>query len=434
MLALRWSRSLPVYYSVRKISKRAFPPSCRREKQNTGAGEHLEEAYIVDYLRSPFSRSRPSQPEKDVFNSLRMDEVLAKLIRKIVERSGIRPKEIGDVITGCALQVDENWTYGGRQPTLLAGLPVEVPAFSLDRACSSSLNAIAIGAMEISQGYSDIVLAGGYEHMTHVPMSDNQHIAPNLKLLLRPEYMKYQMNIGYSMGLTAEKLAEESGIGREEMDRFSLRSHKLASEALEEGWLREEILPVETEHEGSTIIVDRDQCIRTDADIEKMRSLGPVFKQGGVITAGNSAPLNAGASIVMLMSGRKIKEYGLHPISKITSMGWAGVEPSVMGKGPVPASSKVLRTTGLSAGDIDLWEINEAFAVVALYAIRELGLEENRVNVRGGSIAIGHPLGASGARLAGTLSRLLRERGKEKGIATLCVGGGQGFSMLLERV
>ena len=226
----------------------------------------MEEVYIVDYLRSAFSRSRPSQPEKDVFNSLRMDEVLAMLIRKMVERTGIRAADIGDVITGCALQVDENWTYGGRHPVLLAGLPVEVPAFSLDRACSSSLNAAAIGAMEISSGHSDVVLAGGMEHMTHVPMSNNQHITPDFKLLVRPEYLRYQMNIGYTMGLTAEKLAQESGIGREEMDRFSMRSHRLASDALEEGWFGGEILPISVEYEGSTMTVDRDQSIRPDTD------------------------------------------------------------------------------------------------------------------------------------------------------------------------
>ncbi len=393
----------------------------------------MEEVYIVDYLRSAFSRSRPSQPEKDVFNSLRMDEVLAMLIRKMVEITGIRAADIGDVITGCALQVDENWTYGGRHPVLLAGLPVEVPAFSLDRACSSSLNAAAIGAMEISSGHSDVVLAGGMEHMTHVPMSNNQHITPDFKLLVRPEYLRYQMNIGYTMGLTAEKLAQESGIGREEMDRFSMRSHRLASDALEEGWFGGEILPISVEYEGSTMTVDRDQSIRPDTGMEKMKTLPPAFTPDGIITAGNSAPLNAGASLLVLMSGSKLKEYGLKPLARITSMGWAGVEPSVMGKGPVPASRKALAKAGLAVNDIDLWEINEAFAVVVLYAMRELGIDEKKVNVHGGSIAIGHPLGASGARLAGTLARSLQSSGKERGIATLCVGGGQGFSMMMER-
>lgn len=394
----------------------------------------MEDVYLVDYLRSAFSRSRPSQPEKDVFNSLRMDDLLALLIRKVVGRSGIRPAEIGDVITGCALQVDENWLYGGRHPVLLAGLPVEVPAAAIDRACSSSMNAIMMGALEIRDGYSDIVLAGGFEHMTHVPMSNNSHIAPNMKLLVRPEYMKYQMSAGYSMGLTAENLAGVSGITREEMDMFALRSHELASRSLEEGWFSGEIMPVEVESEGGSAVIDRDQSIRGDSTIEQLRALPPVFKQDGLITAGNSAPLNAGASVVMLMSGRKLRESGLRPLARIASMGWAGVEPSLMGKGPVPASEKALARARIGAGDVDLWEINEAFSIVGLYAMRELGIDEKRVNIHGGSVAIGHPLGASGARITGTLARELNEKGKERGVATLCVGGGQGFSILLERV
>lgn len=394
---------------------------------------HVEEVYIVDYMRSAFSRSRPAQPEKDVFNSLRMDDVLGQLIRKVVGRSNVKPSEIGDVITGCALQVDENWLYGGRHPLLLAGLPVEVPAAAVDRACSSSMNAIMMGALEIRDGYSDVVIAGGFEHMTHVPMSNNQHISPNMKLLLRPEYMRYQMSVGYSMGLTAEKLAAESGITREAMDMFALRSHSLASSSMDEGWFRDEIMPVDVEQNGSRLTVDRDQSIRSDTTIEQMRQLPPVFKQDGVITAGNSAPLNAGASLVMLMSGRKLRETGMKPMARIASMGWAGVEPSLMGKGPVPASLKALGRIGMKPDDMDLWEINEAFAIVALYAMRELGIEERKINVHGGGVAIGHPLGASGSRITGTLARELAEKGKERGIATLCVGGGQGFSLLLER-
>lgn len=392
------------------------------------------DAYVVDFLRSPFSRSRPQQPERDVFNALRMDEVLALLIKSVVSRNGIKAEEIGDVITGCALQVSENWLYGGRHPALLASLPVSVPTAAIDRACSSSMNAVMMGALEIMQGYCDIVLAGGLEHMTHVPMSNNEHIVPNMKLLVRPEYMRYDMATGYSMGLTAEKLAAVSGIGRREMDEYAVRSHRLASEAQEEGWLKGEILPVETEVEGKETVIDRDQSIRKDTSLEQLSSLKPAFREDGVITAGNSAPLNAGASLVLLMSERKIKETGLKPLARIAGMGWAGVEPSLMGMGPVPASKKALAHAGLSVEDIDLWEINEAFAVVVLYAVRELGIDMHKVNVHGGGISIGHPLGATGARLTGTLARMLNERGKELGAATLCVGGGQGFTVLLERV
>ena len=392
-----------------------------------------EDAFIVYYKRSPFSRSRPNDPERDAFNGIRMDEVLANLINDSISSTGVRPQEISDLITGCALQADENWTYGGKHPALLSKLPVSVPAMALDRACSSSLNAISIGAMEIMTGNADIVLAGGMEHMTHVPLSNNPHVKPNIKLLVRPEYARLDMNTGYSMGLTAEKLADIKGIGRKEMDEFSLRSHKLAAESVE-SYLAGEILPVEVEKDGNFVKIDKDQSIRKDTNLEQLEKLQPAFKPGGSITAGNSSPLNAGASLVMLMSGAKLNEYGLKPISKIRGFGWAAVEPSIMGEGPVPATKKALANTGLTGQDIDLWEINEAFAVVPLNAMKELDIPMERVNVHGGAISIGHPLGASGARLAGTLSRTLQEKGKDIGIATLCVGGGQGYSMVLERV
>jgi acetyl-CoA acetyltransferase family protein len=390
------------------------------------------DAYIVDYLRTPFSRSRPKEPEKDVYNTLRMDEALAALIKSVLQRNKIDPMDIGDVITGCAFQVTENWLYGGRHPIILAGLPVQVPGMAIDRACSSSMAALTMGAMEIETGHSGIVLAGGMEHMTHVPLGDNPHITPNYKLLIRPEYMKYNMNVGYVMGLTAEKLAEVSGISKEEMDQWSYRSHKLAAGSLE--WLSGELLPMNVEYQGKTVTIDRDQSIRADTTIEQIRSLPASFKQGGVITAGNSSPLNAGASLVMVASKKMIEKYGLKPIARIVSAGWAGVEPDIMGKGPVPASRKALEKAGLKVSDIDFWEINEAFAVVTLYAIKELGIEPDRVNVHGGAIAIGHPLGASGARITGTLARILRERNGKYGVATLCVGGGQGYSVVLERV
>lgn len=392
-----------------------------------------KDVFIVDYRRTPFSRSRPSDPERDVFNSVRMDEQLGKLYKNLVTKNGIRAEDIGDAISGCALQADENWTYGGRHPVLVGGLPVTVPAMALDRACSSSLNAIGIGYMEIRSGFSDVVLAGGMEHMTHVPLSNNPHVKPNMKLLVRPEFAKLDMNTGYSMGLTAEKLADLKGIAREDMDKFSLRSHKLASEALNSGYLREEIEPVTAEIGNEMVDIDKDQSIRSDATIEQMSKLQPAFKTNGKVTAGNSSPLNAGASATLIASEDKVNEYGLKPLARIVSMGWAAVEPSIMGEGPVPASKKALKNAGLEVDDIDFWEINEAFATVVINAMNELGIKEERVNIHGGAISIGHPLGASGARLAGTLARTLKEKGKRYGLATLCVGGGQGYSMILER-
>ena len=392
----------------------------------------LREVYVADYLRVPFSRSRPAQPERDVYNSIRMDHALGLLIRRLLEKTAIAPEELGDVITGCALQTGENWLYGGRHPVLLAGLPASVPAHGVDRQCASSMNAAADGAMEIMTGYSDVILAGGIEHLTHVPMGNNPALVPNTRLLTRPEYMKYQMNVGYSMGLTAEKLAGEADISREQMDKFSYESHMKASKALDSGWFRPELMEMKVEVGGEEKVIDVDQSIRKDTTLEGLAKLPPSFKTGGLVTAGNSSPLNAGAAMVVLASKEKVSEHKLKPLAKVVSMGWAGVDPSVMGKGPVPASQKALAKADLKPEDIDIWEINEAFAVVPLYAIQQLHIDPSKVNIHGGAIAIGHPLGASGARLVGTLGRELQETGKKYGLATLCIGGGQGFAMILQ--
>ncbi|MCL4346183.1 MAG: acetyl-CoA C-acetyltransferase [Candidatus Thermoplasmatota archaeon] len=393
-----------------------------------------KDVYIVDYRRTAFSRSRPTQPERDVFNSIRMDEALGKLIKNVVSKSSINTDDINDMITGCAIQADENWTYGGRHPVFLAGLPFNVPSMSLDRACSSSLNAVTIGAMEIMTGNSEVVLAGGMEHMTHVPLSNNPHVKPNMRLMVRPEYMKYQMGISYNMLATAEKLADLRGITREEMDRYSYESHKLAAKAQDDGYFKGEILPVEVEHEGRSIVVDSDQAVRRDATMEDMVKLKPAYKEDGVITAGNSSPLNAGASLVALMSEKKMNESGMKPLVKIRSFAWAGVDPTIMGEGPVPATKKALEKAKLKPDDIDIWEINEAFAVVVLNAMKAFDIPREKVNVHGGGISIGHPLGATGARIVGTLGRILKEKNKKYGVATLCVGGGQGYSVVVEAV
>lgn len=391
-----------------------------------------DDVCLVYYKRTAFSRSRPTEPERDAFNSIRMDQALSNLIRDSVSTTAINPAIIDDLIVGCALQFDENWTWGGRHPLLLAGLPAEVPSMMVDRQCASSLNAIAVGAMEVLSGNSDVVLAGGMEHLTHVPMSNNPRIKPIVSLL-GTEY-PYDMTTAYSMGLTAEKLAAQRSISREAMDVFSLESQQLAARAQEGGFFRGEILPINVETGGRVATIDKDQSIRPDTTLEQMRKLPPAFKPGGIITAGNSSPVNAGASLVMLMSERKAGEYGLKPLSRIVSIGWAGVDPSIMGEGVVPATKKALAKASLRPDDIDVWEINEAFAVVVLNAMKELGgIPREKVNVNGGAIAIGHPLGASGARLAGTLSRILNEKKKERGVATLCIGGGQGYSIVFER-
>lgn len=399
----------------------------------------MRKVVIVDYLRSPFSRSRPRQPERDRFNPLRMDHVAAMLIEKIVQRTGVNPNEIDEVIPACAFGVWEQWTYGGRSITMLANLPVEVPAVFVDRQCGSSMTALHFGAMEIMTGYSDIVIACGIEHMTHVPMGENQWISPPMDLIEKEEYReKYEMETGFVMGFTAERLFKEGeekhGITKEDMDIWSLRSHQLATKAQQEKFFGGEIMPVTVTYpDGNVEVVDRDLSVRSDTSLEKIQSLPPAFKPDGVITAGNSSPLNAGASCVMLASEEKARKLGLASLGTVKSMGWAAVHPAVMGKGPVPASRMALQHAGLNVEDIDFWEINEAFAIVTLWCIKELGIDKDRVNLKGGAIAIGHPLGATGARLFGTISRILEAEKGKYGLATACVGGGQGVATVIEK-
>jgi acetyl-CoA C-acetyltransferase len=402
----------------------------------------MREVYVVDYLRSAFSRSRPKQPERDVFNKIDMPAVAAELVKTMIDRSGVEPKEIGDVITGCTMQMKENWLYGGRVITLLAELPVEVPAQGSERVCISGMSALHQCAMEIMLGYSDVTIACGIEHMTHLPLQLdlNPHLGVSPTLMSNGELVqKYDLFTAISMGMTAEKLfakyKDELGWTKRELDEWSVRSHERAAEAVREGYFREEILPIEVEQaDGSKRVIDVDQSIRFETSLEMLEKLPPAFKPDGVITAGNSSPLNAGATAIMLMSKEKAKELGLEPMARIVSLGWAGVEPSVMGEGPVPASKKALKMAGLEVKDIDFWEINEAFAVVTLFAIKKLGLNPESVNVKGGAIAIGHPLAASGIRLVGTLARILEIEDARYGCATLCGGGGQGGATIIERV
>jgi acetyl-CoA C-acetyltransferase len=412
----------------------------------------MREVYVVDYLRSAFSRSRPRQPERDVFNKIDMPAVAAELVKTMVNRTGVEGREIDDVVTGCTMQMKENWLYGGRVITLLAELPVEVPAQGSERVCISGMSALHQCAMEVMLGYSDITIACGFEHMTHLPLQLdlNPHLGVSPTLMSRADLVeRYDLFTAISMGMTAEKLfakyKDELGWTKRELDEWSVRSHERAAAAVNEGYFRKgigypdgregEILPIEVEQaDGSRRVIDVDQSIRFETSLEVIEKLPPAFKPDGVITAGNSSPLNAGATAMMLMSKEKMKELGLEPMAKIVSMGWAGVEPSIMGEGPVPATRKALRMGGLEVKDIDYWEINEAFAVVTLFAIKKLGLDPERVNVRGGAIAIGHPLAASGIRLVGTLARILELEDARYGCATLCGGGGQGGATIIEKV
>jgi acetyl-CoA acyltransferase len=398
------------------------------------------EAVIVEYVRSAFSRSRPREPEKDVFNGLRMDAVSGMLIKELIKRTKINAKEINDVIVGTAFPVGEQWTYGGRTSVFEAELPFEVPAEQIDRQCGSSMSTIHAGAMEIMLGYSDIVISCGIEHMTHIPMAvtpaEPKYILrqPDPAFVTDERFKKYDFLTAMNMGLTAEKLLVESGLTREDMDKFALRSHQLAAKALAEGYFKGEIIPIEvTLADGTKQVIDRDMAIRADTTLEGLAALKPAFRPDGQVTAGNSSPLNAGATALMMMSKEKAKEYKLKPLATIVSMGWAGVEPAIMGKGPVPASKMALKHAGLDVKDIDFWEINEAFCIVALYAIQQLGIDPKKVNVKGGGTAIGHPLGASGTRLVGTLARILNMEGGTYGLANACIGGGQGVATVIKK-
>jgi acetyl-CoA C-acetyltransferase len=385
-----------------------------------------------------------------VYNKIDMPAVAAMLVREMINRTNIDPKDIGDVITGCTMQMGENWLYGGRIINLLAELPIEVPAQGTERVCISGMSAMHQCAMEIMLGYSDVAIACGIEHMTHLPMQPdlNPHMGISPTLMQRADLIqKYDLMTAMSMGLTAEKLFEKwkdkLGWTKRDLDEWGVRSHKLAAEALKKNYFlsgegyptkrKGEILPIEVElSDGSRKVIDVDQSIRPDTTLEAVERLPPAFKPGGVITAGNSSPLNAGASAIMLMSKKKMKEYGLEPMAKIVSIGWAGVDPSVMGEGPVPATQKALKHAKLEVKNIDFWEINEAFAVVTLFAIKMLKIDPEKVNTRGGAIAIGHPLAASGIRITGTLARILNIENAKYGCATLCGGGGQGGATIIE--
>lgn len=400
----------------------------------------MKEVVIVDYLRSPISRARPTAPERDVLNEFRMDAVLGQVVKTMVDRKGINKKEIDEVLVGCALQVGEQFLYGGRSIVGFAELPETVPAIAMDRQCGSSMSTIHIGAMEIMTGQSDIIISGGIEHMTHVPMTGNEMMDPPMALASEEKYAHYDFETGFVMGFTAEKLfkkaADKFGLTREDLDEWAYISHARTGKAIAEGFFKDEIMPLESENG----VLDRDYAPRPPKEgqtkeeyIEKLASLYPVFDVDGVITAGNSSPLNAGATGAILMSKEKAKEYGFEPLATIKSMGVAAVNPGIMGHGPVPASQKALKNAGLQVSDIDYWEINEAFAVVVLNCIKELGIDPEIVNVKGGAIAIGHPLGATGTRLVGTLARILNWNDGQIGLANACIGGGQGIATIIEK-
>ena len=396
----------------------------------------MRDVVIAGYLRSPQSRSRPKDPERDWLHPLRADELLASVVKSLLERTEVKPDQIDDFLVGCAFGVAENWSYGGRTPVFLADLDETIPAKFIDMQCGSGMAAVHTGFLEIAAGFADTVLATGMEHMTRVPMGptlfEQGTISVNPRLY-SDEFARWDMQTSMNMGLTAEKLAKHTGISREEMDRWGVRSHMLAVKARKLGFFDDEILAFDLKQpDGSSKRIDHDQAVREDVTLESMAGLKTPFDPKGTITPGNASPLNAGAAALLLMSAETAMARGIQPLAVIRSLGFAGVDPTVMGKGPVPAVNKALHKANLKAADIDCWEINEAFSVVALHCINELSIDEDLVNVMGGGLALGHPLGATGVRLVGTLSRILKKRKDRFGCAAACVGGGQGVATILE--
>jgi acetyl-CoA C-acetyltransferase len=395
---------------------------------------------IAGYLRTAQSRARPKDPERDWFHALRADDLLCAVIPALLERAAFDSADLDDFLVGCALGVTENWTFGGRTPVFQANLDASVPARFLDQQCGSGMAAVHMGYLEIASGYADAVLACGMEQMTRVPMGPKLFqegaISMNPALFHEERYAHWDMDTTMVMGLTAEKLWKQGSITREEMDEFGVRSHRLATLAREEGFFDGEILPVDApQADGSVLRVDRDQAVREGADLESMAGLKPIFdKENGGITAGNASPLNSGAAAMLLLSREEAERRGIKPLAAIRSIGFAGVDPTIMGAAPVPAARMALEKGGYQVEDMDFWEINEAFSVVVLHAMRELGLPAGRVNVKGGGLALGHAMGATGVRLVGTLARILQTENGRLGCAASCIGGGQGVAAVIEKI
>jgi 3-oxoadipyl-CoA thiolase len=403
----------------------------------------VREAWIVEAVRTPVGRYGGA------LASVRPDDLAALAIRAAVERSGIDRSSIEDVILGCANQAGEDNRNVARMAALLAGLPVEVAGQTVNRLCGSGLQAINAAANAIAVGDGDVFVAGGVESMTRAPfvlgkaesawdrgatrLQDTtlgwRFINPKLSAMHHP----------YSMGETAENVVEQYGdrldVTRERQDAFALLSHQRAVAAIEGGLFDSQLVPVEVpQKKGDPVVVSRDEHPRADTSMEALGKLRAAFREGGSVTAGNSSGINDGAAATVVVEAGRARSMGLRPMARVVSTAVAGVDPAIMGIGPVPASRKALERAGIGASDLDLVELNEAFASQSVVCIDELGLDPEKVNVNGGAIALGHPLGASGARLVTMLVHELARRGGRYGLATMCIGVGQGIATVVERI
>lgn len=383
----------------------------------------MRHAVIIDAVRTPIGRAHP---EKGIYRDVRADDLSADLIKTLLERSGLPASEVEDIHWGCVLQQGEQGYDIARFAALLAGLPVEVAGVTVNRNCGSSLQAINQAAQSIAAGCEDVQIAGGVEHMHHIAMEAG--FSPN------PRFFYRHSPATLNMGVTAENLALKYKISRRAQDEFALRSHRLAAEATDSGRFAREVIPTwGRDDEGRRKLMSEDQGIRRDTSLDALAALKPAFMpEGGSVTAGNSSQVSVGAAAVLIMSEERAKTLGLTPRVRIRAMAVAGVDPSVMGIGPVPATHKALERAGLQLSDIELIEINEAFAAQTLAVMKLLKADPDKVNVCGGAIALGHPLGASGARITGTLIHSMRERKARLGLATLCIGAGQGIATIFE--
>ncbi len=385
----------------------------------------MKSAVVVDCVRTPIGRAHK---ERGWFRDVRSDDLAVACIKALLERTGIDPALVEDVVLGNTQQTGEQGLNAARTIALMAGLPVESGGATVNRLCGSSLQALNQASHAIAAGFEDVQIVGGLEHMQHLPMDHG--------LDLNPKLFERTSKGALMMGVTAEFLAQTQDISRHDQDAFALQSHQQAAAAHAKGEFQREIVPVYgRDEEGRRFLATGDQCVRPDTTLEALAALEPAFMpKVGTVTAGNSSPLNDGAAALLIMSEEKARSLGLKPLVRVRATAVAGVEPCVMGTGPVPAVKKALQRAGLSLKDIDLIELNEAFASQALACIRMLGMNEDRVNVRGGAIAIGHPLGASGARIATTLINTMIDRDAKLGIATMCIGLGQGIATVFERV
>ncbi len=389
----------------------------------TQPASSAREAVIVASVRTAVGKA-----PKGTLRTTRPDDMAAAAIRAALARvAAVPPGEVEDVVLGCAMPEAEQGMNVARQAALLAGIPSSAGAMTVNRFCASGLQAIALAARAIEAGEADVVVAGGTESMSLIPMGGHK-IAPN------PTLLETYPDTYLGMGLTAENVARKYGIGREDADRFALESHRKAAAAIDAGRFKDEIVPLTVEVDGKTQAFDTDEGPRRDTDLAALAKLKPAFATDGIVTAGNSSQMSDGAAASVLVSAGRANELGLRPLARLVAYAVAGVPPEIMGIGPVEAIPRALRQAGLALADIDLVELNEAFACQALAVIAAAGLDPGRVNVNGGAVALGHPLGCTGAKLTTQVLHEMARRGSRYGLVTMCVGGGMGAAGVFERL